>query len=77
MHDSEHLEALRSAPGVDSAELRRETVQVVDFRTVRARPGRLRGLSVSHRKSVFYGAFVWARGALNSERRRFLAPPSR
>jgi hypothetical protein len=33
--------------------------------TVRAAQGRLSGLSVSHRKSVLYGAFVWARRALN------------
>ena len=41
---------------------------------VRARPGRrLSALSVSHRKSLLYGAFVWARRALNSPNRRFLA----
>ena len=34
--------------------------------TVRARPGRLSALSVSPSKSVLYGAFVWARRALNS-----------
>ena len=34
-----------------------------DF-TVRARAGRLSALSVLHRKSMLYGAFVWrARGA--------------
>ena len=37
--------------------------------TVRARPGRRSGLGVSHGKSVFYGAFVWACRALNSRRR--------
>ena len=41
--------------------------------TVRVRPGRLSALSVSHRKSVFYGGFVWARGALNLPTRRFPA----
>ena len=41
---------------------------------VRARPGRLSGLSVSHSKSVLYGAFVWARRALSSQKRRFPAP---
>ena len=36
-------------------------------------PGRLSARSVSLCKSVFYGAFVWARGALNSQNRRFPA----
>jgi hypothetical protein len=39
--------------------------------TVRARPRRLSGISVSRRESVLYGAFVWARGALNRPKRRF------
>jgi hypothetical protein len=38
--------------------------------TVRARPGRLSALRVFLCKSVFYGAFVWARRALNSPKRR-------
>jgi hypothetical protein len=38
--------------------------------TVRARPGRLSALSVLHSKSSFYGAFVWARRALNCTFRR-------
>jgi hypothetical protein len=38
--------------------------------TVRARAGRLSGLSISLYKSVFYGAFVWVRMALNSQKRR-------
>jgi hypothetical protein len=42
-------------------------------RLVRARPGRLSGLSVSNSKSVFCGAFVWARRALNGQKRRFPA----
>jgi hypothetical protein len=37
------------------------------------RSGRLSALSVSLCKSVFYGAFVWARRALNSQNRRFPA----
>jgi hypothetical protein len=41
--------------------------------TVRARPGRLSGLSVFHIKSVLYDAFVWARTALNIQKRRFPA----
>jgi hypothetical protein len=45
--------------------------------TVRAHPGRSSGPIVSHSKSGFYarfyGAFVWARRALNSPKRRSLA----
>jgi hypothetical protein len=41
--------------------------------TVRARPGRLSGLSVSHSRSVLYGAFVRVRRALNGPSRR--SPP--
>ena len=37
------------------------------------RPGRLSALSVFHSKSVLYGAFVWARRALNRQKRRFSA----
>jgi hypothetical protein len=37
------------------------------------RPGRLSTLSVFLCKSVFYGTFVWARRALNSQKRRFAA----
>ena len=42
-------------------------------RTVRAARGRLSALRVFLCKSVFYGAFVWARRALNSQKRRFPA----
>jgi hypothetical protein len=41
--------------------------------TVRAVPGRLSALSVFLLKSILYGAFVWARRALNSPKRRFPA----
>jgi hypothetical protein len=34
--------------------------------SVRARLGRLSALSISHSRSVLYGAFVWAVSALNS-----------
>jgi hypothetical protein len=34
--------------------------------TVRARPGRLSAVSISHSRSVLYGALVWARRALNA-----------
>jgi hypothetical protein len=40
--------------------------------TARARPGRLSTLSVLHQKSVLYGAYAWARRALNRPFRRFL-----
>ena len=36
----------------------------------RARPGWLRALSVPPSRSVLYGAFVWARRALDSQKRR-------
>jgi hypothetical protein len=36
-------------------------------------PGRLSALSVFLFNSIFYGAFVWARRALNSQKRRFPA----
>ena len=35
-------------------------------KTVRAAPGRLSALSIFLCKSILYGAFVWARRALNS-----------
>ena len=40
---------------------------------VRAALGRLSALSVFHRKSFLYGAFVWAHRALNRPKRRFPA----
>jgi hypothetical protein len=39
--------------------------------TARARAGRFSSLSISLYKTVFYGAFVWVRMALNSQKRRF------
>jgi Ca2+-binding EF-hand superfamily protein len=36
---------------------------------VRARPGRLSALSVSHSKSILYGACAWTRRALNGPKR--------
>ena len=48
--------------------------------SVRARPGRLSALSGFYSESVLYGAFVWARGALNRQKLRFPArvvPPLR
>jgi hypothetical protein len=48
--------------------------------TVRAALGRLSALSVFLCKSVFYGTFVWARRAINSQKRRFparaVSPPA-
>jgi hypothetical protein len=37
-------------------------LQRIDNATVRARPGRLSALSVSHSKSGWYGVFVWRAG---------------
>ena len=37
------------------------------------RPGRLSALSVFPSESILYGAFVWARRALYSQKRRFWA----
>jgi hypothetical protein len=45
-------------------------VEFDELFAVRARPGRLSALSVSHSKSVLFGAFVWVRGALNHRKRR-------
>ena len=45
--------------------------------TVRAQRGRLSAISVFLCKSVLYGAFVWARSALNSRKRRFPARAGR
>ena len=46
-------------------------VEAVRYRP--GRRGRLSALSVFVCKSVFYGAFVWARRALNGPKRRFSA----
>ena len=43
------------------------------YDTVRAALGRLSALSVFLCESVLYGAFVWARRALNGRKRRFPA----
>jgi hypothetical protein len=45
--------------------------------TVRAHPGRFSVLRVSHRKSVLYGAFVWARRAVNSPKTAISGPGRR
>ena len=50
------------------------TAAIMD-QTVWGRPRRLGGLSVLHSKSVLYGALVWARRALNRQKRRFPTPP--
>jgi hypothetical protein len=52
---------------------RRRTMNLVKHDTVRALSERLSGLSVFHSKSLLYGAFVWARRVLNSQKRRFPA----
>jgi hypothetical protein len=43
------------------------------FSAVRAHPGRSSALRIFNSKSVLYGAFVWARRALNRPKRRFPA----
>jgi hypothetical protein len=48
-------------------------VNLLCLRRVRARSGRLSALSVIHSKSILYGAFAWARRALNRPKRLFLA----
>jgi hypothetical protein len=46
----------------------------VDFApAVRTCQGRLSALSVFHGESVLYGAYLWARGVLNRQKRRFPA----
>jgi hypothetical protein len=50
-----------------------QDARVVWFVAVRAVPGWLSAISVFLCKSVLYGAFVWARRALNSRKRRFPA----
>jgi hypothetical protein len=60
---------------ISAEELRAEleSLTLGDLRKVRPRPGRLSGLGIFHCESVLYGAFVWARRALNSPKRRFAA----
>ena len=55
------------------ADPRAKDVLVQPIPIVRARPGRLSALRVFKSKSVLYGAFVWARRALNSPFWRFSA----
>jgi hypothetical protein len=45
--------------------LRELAYSVADI-TVRAHPGRVRALSVSHSKSVLHGGFVWGGGRLTA-----------
>jgi hypothetical protein len=49
--------------------------ETIEFfkRTVRARLGRWSGHGILRRKAALYGGFVWARGARNSQKRRFSA----
>jgi hypothetical protein len=60
---------------VEERGLSPETVAAL-YRTLYVCPGcrgRLSALSIFLCESVFYGTFVWARRALNSPKRRFLA----
>ena len=45
--------------------------------TVRALPGRLSTLSVSHSRSGLFGAFVWARRAINGRNTAISGPRRR
>jgi hypothetical protein len=67
-------------PGVSlSCTLVLAAVQAMLFASlfmVRAARGRLSALSVLHRKSFFYGAFVWARRALNGPKTAVPGPGS-
>ena len=60
---------VRRAPTCERSRSARRSSQ----RTVQAVPGRLSVLSISHSKSVFYGASVWACRALYSPKRWFSA----
>jgi hypothetical protein len=48
-------------------------IATADLYTVRAARGRLSGISVCNRKSILYGALVWACRALVCPKRRFPA----
>ena len=48
-------------------------VEQRDWLAVRAGMGQLSAIIVSHVRSELYGAFVWARMALNGPKRRFPA----
>ena len=53
--------------------LRRAFDELLHAPTGPGPPALLRALSVCQTKPVLYGAFVWARGALNGRKRRFPA----
>jgi hypothetical protein len=58
-------------PKRDRHKFKRAQCLRLDGFSVRARPGRLSGLRVSHSESFFLrGAFVWARRALNHRKRQ-------
>ena len=62
----------RFAAGDYSTTTERDDTEAM-LATVRAAQERLSAISVFHRKFILYGGFVWARGALNSRKRRFPA----
>jgi hypothetical protein len=70
-----HGQARLDAVGAGVEAVRRTIVNLdaSPIPTARAAPGWLCGLSAFHRKSILYGAFVWARRALNGPKRWFLA----
>jgi GTPase len=53
--------------GIHNKRVSVQAVQAGQSCSCPGRPGRLKGLSVFHSKSILYGAFVWARRALNSQ----------
>ena len=57
-------------PKRDRHKFKRAQCLRLDGFSVRARPGRLSGLRVSHSESFLCGAFVWARRALNHRKRQ-------
>jgi len=66
LNDAELQAAVEAMDGDGSGE-----VEFDELFAVRDRPGRSSALSISHSKSVLYGAFVWARGALNRRKRMY------
>jgi hypothetical protein len=80
-HDDDPMTVEYASAFVPAASLRRvlswamhhRTAAVAGYDVGPGPPGRLSAIRVLHRKSVLYGAFVWARGALKHQKRRFPA----
>jgi hypothetical protein len=65
MRPSHNPTAVAAQPMIDNTPVCDRLREAVEQATVRARPGRLSGLRVSHSESVLYGGFIWARRAPN------------